>query len=97
LGFESYQELQEMKFMMVLDKGAYRKLQVLAKKRGITIQEYLRAVIIGSYLESVLIPSNKRSLAMKKGWETRRRKQEEAELAAKNEAANHGTGATPFD
>lgn len=75
-----------MKFMQSLDTVTFKKLQKLAKARGIEVQEYIRAVVIGDFMETHFGHlSNKRSLAMKKGWETRKKNQEKAELAAKNE------------
>lgn len=77
-----------MKFLQSLDPKIVKQLQALAKKRGINLQEYIRAIIIPSYLE-VIQPSIKqknRSDATKKGWETRRLNQEKAELEAKQTA-----------
>lgn len=39
------------KFLQTLDESIYSKLENLAKKKGITIQELLRAVIIPDWLE----------------------------------------------
>jgi len=39
------------KFMQTLDDSVYRKLKEIAKQRGITIQELIRAVIIPEWLE----------------------------------------------
>jgi predicted DNA-binding ribbon-helix-helix protein len=38
------------KFMQTLDNEIYEKLSKIAKKRGITIQELIRAVIIPEWL-----------------------------------------------
>jgi len=38
------------KFMQTLDKEIYQKLSEIAKQRGITIQELIRAVIIPEWL-----------------------------------------------
>jgi len=39
------------KFMQTLDKEIYEKLSKIAKQRGITIQELIRAVIIPEWLQ----------------------------------------------
>jgi len=39
------------KFMQTLDDSVYQKLKEIAKQRGITIQELIRAVIIPEWLE----------------------------------------------
>ena len=38
------------KFMQTLDEYVYKELEKLAKKRGITIQELIRAVILPEWL-----------------------------------------------
>lgn len=38
------------KFMQTLEEEVYKKLQQLAKERGITVQELIRAVIIPEWL-----------------------------------------------
>lgn len=40
-----------MKFLQTIDDSIYSRLEKLAKKRGITVQELMRAVIIPSWLE----------------------------------------------
>jgi predicted DNA-binding ribbon-helix-helix protein len=39
------------KFMQTLEQEVYNKLQALAKERGITVQELIRAVIIPEWLK----------------------------------------------
>jgi len=39
------------KFMQTLDQTVYDKLQKIARERGITIQELIRAVIIPEWLK----------------------------------------------
>ncbi|MDE1863603.1 MAG: ribbon-helix-helix protein, CopG family [Thaumarchaeota archaeon] len=39
------------KFLQTLDESVYTKLEKLAKKRGISVQELVRAVIIPGWLE----------------------------------------------
>jgi len=39
------------KFMQTLDQEVYDKLQKIARERGITIQELIRAVIIPEWLK----------------------------------------------
>ena len=39
------------KFLQSLDDGVYSQLEKLAKKRGVNIQELIRAVIIPEWLE----------------------------------------------
>ena len=39
------------KFIQTLNNEIYRKLETIAKKRGITIQELIRAVIIPEWLK----------------------------------------------
>lgn len=71
---------------LTLNNPIYRELQLQAIKKGINLQELLRAIVIPEYLQNhTSETSKKRSEAMKKGWETRRKKQEALELAAKNE------------
>jgi len=40
------------KFMMTLNEEIYSRLKQLAEKRGITVQELIRAVIIPDWLET---------------------------------------------
>jgi predicted DNA-binding ribbon-helix-helix protein len=40
------------KFMQTLDSEIYRKLEQVAKKRGITVQELIRAVIIPEWMQT---------------------------------------------
>ncbi|MGI0047775.1 MAG: ribbon-helix-helix protein, CopG family [Nitrosotalea sp.] len=40
-----------VKFLQTIDDAIYAKLEKIAKKRGITVQELIRAVIIPSWLE----------------------------------------------
>jgi hypothetical protein len=40
------------KFMQTLDDEIYRKLEQVAKQRGITVQELIRAVIIPDWMQS---------------------------------------------
>lgn len=40
------------KFLQSLDDGVYKQLDKLAKKRGVNVQELLRAVVIPEWLES---------------------------------------------
>ena len=45
--------MKEMpKFMQTLDERVHKRLEEMAQKRGITIQELIRAVIIPEWLES---------------------------------------------
>jgi len=39
------------KFMQTLDDEIYQELEALAKQRGITVQEIIRAVIIPGWLK----------------------------------------------
>jgi len=41
------------KFMQTLDNEIYQKLSEIAKQRGITIQELIRAVIIPEWLNKI--------------------------------------------
>jgi len=69
-----------MKFQQFFDKSKHRELQSIAKKKGITVQELIRAVIVPEWLESHPVEvSKKRSLAIKKSWETRRKNAATAE------------------
>lgn len=71
---------------LTLSKSVYRELHLQSKQKGITIQELLKAVVIPEYLQNhTSETSKKHSLAMKKGWETRRKKMEAEELRVKNE------------
>jgi len=40
------------KFLQSIDDSVYGKLEKMAKKRGITVQELIRAVIVPDWLES---------------------------------------------
>lgn len=40
------------KFLQSIDDGVYSQLEKLAKKRGVNIQELVRAVIIPEWLEN---------------------------------------------
>ena len=71
---------------LTLSKPIYRELQLQSSKKGITIQELLKAIVIPEYLQNhTSETSKKRSEAMKKGWETRRKRVEAEELRVKNE------------
>jgi hypothetical protein len=54
------------KFMQTLDEKVYRELNVMAKSRGVSIQEFLRAIVIPYYikyaevLENPQIPRHRR-------------------------------------
>ncbi len=41
-----------VKFMQSLDQGVYAELKRIAKERGITVQEFLRAVVVVDWLRS---------------------------------------------
>lgn len=41
------------KFMQTLDDMIYRELEKVAKKRGITIQELIRAVIVPEWINGL--------------------------------------------
>lgn len=67
------------KFMQSLSKTVWDEISELANKRGITVQEYIRAIIIPNHLELIKdrelpIVSKKYSKRAKKAWATRRRK-----------------------
>ncbi|MGB9778459.1 MAG: ribbon-helix-helix protein, CopG family [Candidatus Bathyarchaeales archaeon] len=40
------------KFMQTLDEEIYKRLEQVAKQRGITVQELIRAVIIPEWMQS---------------------------------------------
>jgi hypothetical protein len=40
------------KFMQSLDKNVYTELRRMAKERGITLQEFLRAVVVPDWLRT---------------------------------------------
>ena len=42
---------KSVKLLQTIDDAIYSRLEKLAKKRGITVQELIRAVIIPSWLE----------------------------------------------
>ncbi|MCA2003979.1 MAG: hypothetical protein LDL06_04355 [Candidatus Nitrosotenuis sp.] len=46
------EEMDLKKFLQTLDESVYAKLEKAAKKKGITVQELLRAVIIPNWLEN---------------------------------------------
>jgi hypothetical protein len=71
---------------LILHKKILKQLEVLAKHRGIEVQEYIRVIVIPEHLQSQPKSKDVRySLRAKRSWETRRKNQEEAELRAKNE------------
>ncbi len=39
------------KFFMTIDNSVYQKIRILASKRGITTQEFIRAIIIPEWLD----------------------------------------------
>jgi len=39
------------KFLQSIDDSVYAKLEKIAKKRGVTVQELIRAVIVPEWLE----------------------------------------------
>ncbi len=41
------------KFMQTLDDMIYRELEKIAKRRGITIQELIRAVIVPEWIQGL--------------------------------------------
>lgn len=67
-----------MKFLQSLDPKIFKHLEKIAKPRGISVQELLRAVVVPEWISKVHpeFYSKKRSEAMKKGWETRRKNKE---------------------
>jgi len=69
-----------IKFMQFFSKPKYRELQSIANKKGITVQELIRAVMVPEWLEHHHVEvSKKRSLAMKKSWELRKKNAATAE------------------
>jgi len=40
------------KFMQTLEKGVYMELKAMAKERGVTVQEFLRAVIVPDWMRT---------------------------------------------
>ncbi len=38
------------KFMQTLEKGVYTDLRAFAKERGVTVQEFLRAVVVPDWM-----------------------------------------------
>ena len=40
------------KFFMTMDTSIYKKIKRLSSKRGITTQEFIRAIIIPEWIES---------------------------------------------
>jgi hypothetical protein len=40
------------KFMQTLEKEVYMDLKTLAKERGVTVQEFLRAVVVPDWMRS---------------------------------------------
>ena len=74
------QTVNGIKFMQFLSKPVYRELSKRSTKNGILIQELIRAVIIPEYLQNHPVSvSKKRSDAIRKSWETRRKNVEHAE------------------
>ena len=63
-----------MKFWQTLDPKIFKQLEVLAAKRGIEVQAYIRAIVIPEHLQSLPKPiiEKKYSKRAKKAWATRR-------------------------
>jgi hypothetical protein len=74
-----------VKFMQTLSIKQWDYLQSLALKRDMTVQQYLQFFVIHDVMPKNA-PSPERSDRVKKGWETRKRNQEEAEKKAKEMA-----------
>jgi hypothetical protein len=57
LYMETYKEIKGLKsmpkFMQTLDQEVYSKLEEIAKQRGISVQELIRAVIIPEWLKGL--------------------------------------------
>lgn len=68
------------KFMQVLSLTTWNDLRERSVKRGITVQEYIRAIVIPEFLEAhpvnpirrKMIKDKQKSLSARKAWNTRR-------------------------
>ena len=49
--FESGRRMND-KFMQTLEKEVYMELKAMAKERGVTVQEFLRAVIVPDWMRT---------------------------------------------
>ena len=49
--FESGRRMNA-KFMQTLEKEVYMELKAMAKERGVTVQEFLRAVIVPDWMRT---------------------------------------------
>jgi len=49
--FESGRRMNS-KFMQTLEKEVYMELKAVAKERGVTVQEFLRAVIVPDWMRT---------------------------------------------
>lgn len=57
---------QNLKFMQTLSRGVWNSLKREASKRGIDVQEYIRAIVIPEHLEKIRPIS--RSEAIRRSW-----------------------------
>lgn len=62
-----------VKFMQTISKIMWNEITTLSNKRGISVQDYIRAIVIPDHLESLPIPIKKYSKRAKKAWATRRK------------------------
>ncbi len=53
--------LTTRKFMQTLDNKHYVQLEILAKKRGITLQQFLRAVVVPEWMDGKLTEGESKS------------------------------------
>ncbi len=56
------------KFMQTLDDLIYRELEKIAKRRGITIQELIRAVIVPEWINGLNNFQGKDSTSKPNNW-----------------------------
>jgi hypothetical protein len=41
-----------VKFMQTVDSDVYRQIRAMAKERGVTVQEFLRAIVLPDWMSS---------------------------------------------
>jgi hypothetical protein len=65
--------LTTRKFMQTLDNKHYVELEILAKKRGITLQQFLRAVVVPEWMDGKLPEKESKSVKTLRRRRIRRR------------------------
>lgn len=61
--------------MQVLSSGAYKELEIIAKKKRVSVQEIIRVLVVPDFLEKqITVKTNRRSAGAARGWVKRKSK-----------------------